>query len=273
MSGVKTKTRSVRRRTPSSRSRSIVKAKRIKLAGKISVSKTVPGKVRVKKIAGSIPLEPKPEGWRTTSAQAAGSIGEPNALKTLANVRGLDTVAAAIERAQTVGGSVRFTVDVTLKGQAAISAVEPIAAAPLSDAHSALRSELDRSLVAARDRGRHRVAEILSRKDMLSADEMARLLGATRMTVNTKRRNHLLLGLEGAKRGYRFPQWQIAEDGKPFEALPALFDRLGGSPWAVYRFLVQRQPELGGLTGREALAKGRSAQAIEAAESVANAFS
>jgi hypothetical protein len=93
------------------------------------------------------------------------------------------------------------------------------------------------------------------------------------MTVNTKRRNHQLLGLEGAKRGYRFPQWQIGADGKPFEALPALFDRLGGSPWAVYRFLVQRHAELGGLTGREALAKGRSAQTIEAAESVVNAFS
>ncbi len=134
-------------------------------------------------------------------------------------------------------------------------------------------STTDNALAEARGRGSIRVAEILARDDMLSSDQMARLLGTTRMTINTKRRKHQLLGLEGAKRGIRFPEWQIGEDGKPFDALPALFDRLGGSPWAVYRFLVQHHPELGGLTGREALAKGRSAEAVEAAESVAEAFS
>jgi hypothetical protein len=52
-----------------------------------------------------------------------------------------------------------------------------------------------------------------------------------------------------------------------------LFARLGGSPWAVYRFLVQRHPELNGLTGRDALACGRSAEALEVAESVVRAMS
>lgn len=133
--------------------------------------------------------------------------------------------------------------------------------------------ELHRSLTAARSRGEKRVAEILAAEDMLSADQMAELLGVSRMTINTKRSNRQLLALEGAKRGFRFPQWQIGDDGKPFEALPALFDQLGGSAWAVYRFLVQRHSELGGLTGREALAKGRSTEAVEAAETVADAFS
>ena len=133
---------------------------------------------------------------------------------------------------------------------------------------------MDQSLAAARERGLLRFAEIISGEDMLSADEMAKLLGTTRMTVNTKRRTHQLLGLEGAKRGVRYPRWQIGEDGKPFGILPALFERLGGSPWAVYRFLVQRHAELGGLTGREALERGQAAQALEAAESIAaGAFS
>ena len=133
---------------------------------------------------------------------------------------------------------------------------------------------LDQPLAAARERGKSRVTEILSAPEMLSADEMAKFLGTTRMTVNTKRRAHRLLGLEGAKRGVRYPRWQIGEDGKPFEILPALFDRLGGSPWAVYRFLVQHHAELDGLTGREALERGRAAQALEAAESIAaGAFS
>jgi hypothetical protein len=184
-------------------------------------------------------------------------------------------IANAIERAQAAGRGVRFTIDLTPEGEVAIGPIEQAdsQADVFSEEKRTYSSELDRALHAARQRGEKRVAEIVAEKNMLSADEMAQLLGTTRMTVNTKRRNHQLLGLEGAKRGYRFPQWQIGADGKPFEALPALFDRLGGSPWAVYRFLVQRHAELGGLTGREALAKGRSAQTIEAAESVVNAFS
>jgi len=138
---------------------------------------------------------------------------------------------------------------------------------------SPARSILDRSVVAARERGRDRVEKILSGEDMLTVEGMAELLGTTRMAIDTKRQSHQLLALEGRERGFHFPRWQVGDDGKPFDALPALFDRLGGSPWAVYRFLVQHHAELGGLTGREALAKGQSAEAVEAAESVAEAFS
>src|SRR5205807_568545 len=96
--------------------------------------------------------------------------------------------------------------------------------------------DLEAALDAARSRGDLRVAEILAGEDMLSADEFARRVGATRVTVNDWRKRRRVLGLEGAKRGYRFPVWQIGNDGKPFAAIPDLFDRLGGSPWAVYRF-------------------------------------
>jgi hypothetical protein len=60
----------------------------------------------------------------------------------------------------------------------------------------------------------------------------------------------------------------VGPNGKPFSVLPELFERLGGDAWAVYRFLVQHQPELDGLTGREALQQGLIKEAIEAAESV-----
>jgi hypothetical protein len=52
-------------------------------------------------------------------------------------------------------------------------------------------------------------------------------------------------------------------------ALPALFERVGGGAWAVYRFLVQHHPELDGLTGRETLRRGKSAQALDVAEGIA----
>jgi hypothetical protein len=184
--------------------------------------------------------------------------------------------ALALEQARRIGGGVRFTVDVAPTGETVLGPIAPVGVAQTvdesTDSGTSLKA-LDRSLASAHERGRSRVAGILAGEDMLSADAMAELLGTTRMTVNARRRNHQLLGLEGAKRGVRYPRWQIGRDGKPFEALPALFERLGGSPWAVYRFLVQHHAELGGLTGREALARGRATDAIEAADSVAEAFS
>lgn len=130
---------------------------------------------------------------------------------------------------------------------------------------------LRNALKAARERGEARVAEILADDEMLSAEAFAEQLGTTRETVNAKRQKGLLLGLQGAKRGYRYPVWQVGEDGLPFEALPALLKTLEG-PWAVYRFLVQHHAELGGLTGREALRQGRGSEVLDAAQSVVQAF-
>jgi hypothetical protein len=133
-------------------------------------------------------------------------------------------------------------------------------------------ADLEDALVAARERGRVRVADILNGEDMLSAEAFAQLLGTTRVTVNTKRQQRQVLALEGAKRGFRFPVWQVGPNGKPFAVIPDLFDRFGGDAWAVYRFLVQHHPELNGLTGREALRRGKSKEVVEVAESVARAF-
>lgn len=105
---------------------------------------------------------------------------------------------------------------------------------------------------------------------MLSADQFAELLGTTRMTVNTKRQSHQVLGLDGAKRGFRFPAWQVGEDGTPFAALPQLFERLGSGPWSVYRFLVQSHPELDGITGLEALRRGKTDEVLAVADSIAD---
>ncbi len=211
-------------------------------------------------------------GSRTTIPIASKAIG------TLSRNRRrvgqlIDSFGAALERMQRTGRAVRLTVDVEPKGALKIREIDAGSDAAIADARPAVASaHLDRALAAARERGRRRVAEILSDPDMLSADNLARLLGTTRATINAKRLNHQLLGLEGATRGFRFPSWQIGEDGKPFAALPALFERLGDSPWAVYRFLVQSHPELDGETGRDALRIGRNAEVVEAAESVAEAF-
>jgi hypothetical protein len=125
---------------------------------------------------------------------------------------------------------------------------------------NARHSELERALADARRRGRSRLAEILSGPEMLSADAFAARLGTTRATITAWRHKNQVLGLEGATRGFRFPAWQVGADGKPLRGLPQLFDGLGGDGWAVYRILVQRHPELGNLSGEEALAEGTNRQ-------------
>lgn len=185
----------------------------------------------------------------------------------------IETYGAAVAKSRRLGKSVSFVVRIGACGEPNFHPLEDESPLEAESATDGSEEELQAALAAARERGQRRVADILSGPDMLSAEEFADLIGTSRVTVNAKRQNHQVLGLEGAKRGFRFPKWQIGEDGKPFSALPGLFDRLGGSSWAVYRFLVQHHPELDGLTGREALSRGRTAEALEVAESVVRAAS
>lgn len=127
----------------------------------------------------------------------------------------------------------------------------------------------DGALERARARGRSRAAETLASPDMLTAEALARRLGVSRMTVNTWRKAGRLVGLSGAKRGYRFPVWQLDGHGEPFADLPRILELLEGSPWAVHRFMTSPRPELDGLTGRDALASGRRDAVLQAAESIA----
>ena len=185
----------------------------------------------------------------------------------------IESFSVALDHMRMTGRAVRMTVDVEPKGALKIREIDAGSDGSVNEsAPVVVDANLERALAAARERGQRRVAEILSDPDMLSAENLARVLGTTRATINAKRQSRQLLGLEGATRGFRFPSWQICEDGKPFALLPALFERFGDSPWAVYRFLVQSHSELDGATGRDALRLGLGAKVIEAAESVAEAF-
>jgi hypothetical protein len=128
-------------------------------------------------------------------------------------------------------------------------------------------------IAEARERGGLRAAQILQQPDMLDASTFAGEIGISAVALHNKRNRKQVLGLEGAKRGYRFPAWQIGRDGKPLHALPQLFERLGDSPWTVYRFLTQRHPELDGKTAVEMLQAGREARVLEAAENSMSAAS
>lgn len=179
----------------------------------------------------------------------------------------------AIAKSRTAGRRVSFRVDVDPEGETVVTPFEEAVAAPepMVEEATVPDPQLQAALAGARGRGRLRAAEILGGDDMLSADAFAKMLGTTRVTVNTKRQSGQILGLDGAKRGFRFPVWQLDAEGKPYAELAVLHERLGG-PWAVYRFLVQPHGELDGLTGREALERGKVKAALEAAESVGRGF-
>jgi hypothetical protein len=185
----------------------------------------------------------------------------------------LQQYGKAVTRSRAAGHTVSFRVDVDPAGATTMTAVEEArpAGKRLPEKSGVRNSELLDALAAARERGRLRAADILSSEDMLSAEVFAKLLGTTRVTVNSKRQSGQILGLDGTKRGFRFPTWQLDPDGKPFAELSRLHDLLGG-PWAVYRFLVQAHGELDGLTGREALERGKVKAVLAAAESVGRDF-
>ncbi|MER8529645.1 XRE family transcriptional regulator [Mesorhizobium sp. M0808] len=182
----------------------------------------------------------------------------------------LERYQEAIARSRKIGHRVSFRVEVDPTADAqTITPVEeqPIAADvfPVEDTGKP-DAELEAAVAAARERGRKRVAEIVAGDDMLSAEAFAKLLGMSRVTVNAKRQSGQVLGIDGAKRGFRFPVWQLDKDGRPFGTLPALHETLGNSAWAVYRFLVSRHGALDGRTGLRALQQGDDASVLVAAE-------
>lgn len=125
--------------------------------------------------------------------------------------------------------------------------------------------ELEAALREARARGEARASDVLAGPDMLGADDFASLIGATRETVRQKLKRREILGLQGSKRGVRYPAWQVTRDGGLLPGLPTLFELLD-SPWAVFRFLTQPSPALGGEAPKDRLRGGKVAEVLDLAE-------
>jgi hypothetical protein len=219
------------------------------------------------------PDQTLPKGSAGFKVELTGTASELFLTRSRRHVKALlQGYGDAIVKSRAAGRPVSFRVEVDPEGETVVTAVEEaIAARETVQAAAAPDAELTAALAAARERGRLRAAEILGGDDMLSAKDFAKMLGTTRVTVNAKRQSGQILGLDGAKRGFRFPVWQLDAEGRPYSELAALHERLGG-PWAVYRFLVQPHGELDGLTGCEALERGKVQAALEAAESIGRDF-
>lgn len=149
---------------------------------------------------------------------------------------------------------------------ATIIAGEPVEVS----ANATPQQELACSMAAASARGDAFKLDLLADPAMLSTAELARRLGMSQEGVRLKRKRHEVLGLELAKRGIRYPAWQVVEHQQLLPALPRLFGILSDDPWTVYRFLLQHHPELGGARAVDALRHGRIDRVIATAENVAS---
>ena len=128
---------------------------------------------------------------------------------------------------------------------------------------------LAEAIGAARARGAALKEELLADPDMLNTASIAARLGMSEEGVRLKRKRHEILGLEFAKRGIRYPGWQVLPDQRLLPALPRLFALLGDDPWRLFRFLQQHHSELGGQRALEALRRGHVEAVIAAAENAA----
>jgi hypothetical protein len=128
---------------------------------------------------------------------------------------------------------------------------------------------LTEALADARSRGAAVKEGLLSAPDLLNTAAIADRLGMSEEGVRLKRKRHEILGLEFAKRGIRYPAWQVLEGRQLLPALPRLFALLGDAPWRLLRFLQQHRSELGGARAVDALREGRIDQVLAAVENMA----
>lgn len=83
-------------------------------------------------------------------------------------------------------------------------------------------------------------------REMLTSRQAATQLGITTQTINYRRRNRKLLGLDlEGETEYRYPHWQF--NGKVLSSLPAVLEAMFGvDSWGIYLFLLRREGLLQG---------------------------
>jgi len=177
----------------------------------------------------------------------------------------ISSYADAVAKARKTGKDYFITYRVSPDGEV-VEVVEKAADKPADD-------PLGAAIARGKARGAAKIADILKGKGMLTAREFGPLIGASHETVNTKRKRHEVLGLEGATRGVKYPRWQVTDAGMPLPGLAQLFRILGDQPWTVYRFLRTQHAELGGRTALDTLKAGQVEAVVRVAENqVAAAF-
>ena len=108
-----------------------------------------------------------------------------------------------------------------------------------------------------------RIARLIA-GDMVSTDEAAALVGASRVTINAWIDRGRCIGLAQTKRGFRVPAWQFEPAFWP--AVPLLARAPGTTDgWAMLSFLETPLGALEGRTPRSAIVQGQLQRVLEVA--------
>lgn len=194
-------------------------------------------------------------------------VGLPLAQLEATSLAGLTTLAAMARgawQARSTDGTATYLV-VELPGDVQMDAQVPTPEEALKSVPS---PRLRDALARAFERGEIQAAQILAGDEMLDPATMAKRLGVTRQTVHAWGKSGKLLALSSAKRGVRYPDWQLDQTGQPLMGLKELAAALGGGGWTLYRFLMQTHPELNGKRGLDALKQSRLTDLLGVAESI-----
>jgi hypothetical protein len=120
-------------------------------------------------------------------------------------------------------------------------------------------------LALAIEGGEHFRQETWARPEMLKSDQAAQKLNMTREALNNRRKAHQVLGLDAAKRGVRYPEWQFEDSVLPH--VPAILHALPHlDPWGHYLFFTRPEPLLGGATPLRALRDGAADEVLRVAK-------
>lgn len=116
----------------------------------------------------------------------------------------------------------------------------------------AMDPDVAEAVSRAQARSRETAASILEQSDMLTGENIAQRMGMSRQAVHKAAIANKLLALEGAKRGLRYPEWQLDDTGVRCKGLQEVLD-LVGNGWEAWRFLAASGD---GVSNRERLRSG-----------------
>lgn len=121
----------------------------------------------------------------------------------------------------------------------------------MDESSFASAAETRRLLAASRENRALRLAAA----DMVSADEAAKIVGASASAIRSWIANGRAIGVSNANR-LRMPNWQF--NTAIWDALPRVSSALGlKEGWPLLSFLESPHPGLGGATPRAALEQGQ----------------
>jgi hypothetical protein len=110
------------------------------------------------------------------------------------------------------------------------------------------------------------IESVVDMADTISSNDIAARLNTNRETISQWRAAGRLIGVEGAKRGVRYPDAQIGKNFAPLPGIDKVLEALGGDHWEAWRFLAGKIDELEGATGFDALRDGRLNDVLEVLE-------